>query len=321
MALAAAAVFVIAAITTGHDSPAAHPVPTTDVTSTPTSAPTTMPTPDITARVVVVHDAAPASSACGSVVPIELEVLNATAVDGPAPGDSIPSPAAGQFVRHWNADGYTVELRWPPDPRELEDSRPTVPDLLVGGWGSGSLFSITVTSPSNDRNPPVLYTVSTSPNTTFHEQPWNCSLAQVRLMSDDGRVETYGYRLPFISNPDPTVDLGPLVRIHRESLAAAPVDRPTICSDPNAASVQDLVRVEGEPSSNSPVEALRWFLDDEVSADVPRPTSGRPFEETHFVQDGSYRYEQYTAWFDYVTITVEPLAGGWAVTAWQRGTC
>jgi hypothetical protein len=263
------------------------------------------------------HVVVPGNGAeCGSTLPVSLGVPGATEARD-APMQSVPA-SHQQVVRRWVAADRTVEVRWPPDRRTLVATAPHPggDPGLVEGWSTGETGSLSAFGQTVGSTAPLLFEVAPLP-----DQPnglsWSCSVVQIRLSMANGASQTLGYRLPLGSSPAGLVDLGALVSLQRTSSAVVPRNRAMLCPD-RAGTVAS---VPGATPSATPVEALRTFLESDMARDVPQPELPRPFEQTLLASDGTYRFEHFVAWTQYVAITVDRMGAGWSVTNWERGEC
>jgi len=229
-------------------------------------------------------------------------------------------PVGRQVVRHWSTPERTIELRWPPDPRSLQVD-PTVgtaAGMQIGSWEMSSATMIVVRgSTDNGIEGPVLFSLSEHPGMHLGTLQPRCAVVQLRIIAADGKQQTVGVRLPLPVISGQLVDLGPLVGIRRTSSRVVAIDRPVECPT----NVSEVATVRAAVPNPSPLGALRDFVESAAGAQVPQPELLRPFTETYLPSDGSYRYEHFLAWSEYVAITVETTGHAWAVTHWEHGTC
>jgi hypothetical protein len=240
-------------------------------------------------------------------------------VKGPAP--STP-PVGRQVVRHWTTPQRTIELRWPADPRstKVDPIAATAVGIQVGSWGMSSQTMLTVRgSTDNGAEGPVLFVLTERPGANLTALSHRCSVVQMRIIAANGIQQTVGVRLPLPlpMMSDQLVDLGPLVSLQRSSPRVVPIDRSLECPT----QVSEVATVRAATPSPAPLGALRDFLESDAAAQVPQAEVLRPFTETYLPSDGTYRYEHFLAWSEYVAITVERTGHAWAVTHWEHGTC
>jgi FAD/FMN-containing dehydrogenase len=163
----------------------------------------------------------------------------------------------------------------------------------------------------------VIFTVKNVEHLDLSGRLRACGELQIRVVTAAGASQTVGIAIPVRSGQGAVYDLDPLVGQHSTSRAVVSRDRSTKCPD----KIDSVATVSAEVPSATPMEALRDFLESDVAADVPRAELPRPFEETYLESDGTFRYEHYLAWSEYVAITVDRMGGGWAVTNWEHGAC
>jgi hypothetical protein len=248
---------------------------------------------------------------------VEVTVGSVEAIKGPAPS----TPSVGrQVVRHWTTPERTVELRWPPDPRELStDPKHTgAAEVQVGSWEMSSQSVVTVrANPDNSALGPVLFVLTQKPRTNLGRLSPRCSVVQFRVTAANGTRQTVGLSLPLAALNGNLIDLGPLVHLRHTSQRAVPVDRSVECPT----QVSGVAAVRAAKSNSTPAGALSDFIESDAGRELPQPSSSSPFTETHLTSDNTYRYEHFLAWSEYVAITVERQGSGWAVTHWEHGEC
>ena len=202
---------------------------------------------------------------CGAALPITMDVP--AAVSGPNPGPAVYGPTSeGQLAKYWELPAGTIEVRWPPDPREMYDlgtprvrGNPAVFDgmsLSVPNDGSQAIVNI-----------PNLYgilTMTATPQASALAAP--CDLVQVRYIDHDGNQTTRGYNIAdLMSDPAFGTDLNPLIT--STNATARPNPATVVTCGENDIDTD----VTGLPSATA-AEALLAFL---ASGKVPRlMTSG-----------------------------------------------
>lgn len=261
--------------------------------------------------------------ACGRELPASISIPAAAApVNRPAP--DTPPLSDTQVVRSWVTPLFTLEARWPPDPRTLQ-ATPGLSDAspLFAGWHSlgPDELSVDVSNPADTIGNTVLsntdFTLMFVADPRVRAMSGECGLLQLRVMRHDGQRMTVGVRLAAGADGPQIIDLGPLVDRHATLDAAIGADRVLLC--PGV--VGSVAEVRDAPSAASPAEALRAFLASVISAAVPRSSSPRPFDETTLTANRTVRYEQFVEWTTFVTVTVGEVADGWDVIAWSTGSC
>jgi hypothetical protein len=292
-------------------SPTAIPPTTISPTTTPST------TPPAPVDLGTYRSSAPSAAACGSELPVEVAVASVAAVKGAAP--STP-PVGRQIVRHWTTPERTVEVRWPPDPRELSTGGKydVAANTQVGSWGMATQSVLTVRGGNdNGADGPVLFVVTQKRGIHLGVLTPRCSVVQFRVIAANGTYQTVGVPLPLPLMTGQLVDLGPLVEVRSTSLAVVPLDRAIACP----ANVTEVAAVHAALPNATPAGALRDFTESDAWRQVPQPELMRPFTQTRLTSDNTYRYEHFLAWSEYVAITVERSGTGWAVTHWEHGQC
>ncbi|MEQ1700153.1 MAG: hypothetical protein ABMA25_08585 [Ilumatobacteraceae bacterium] len=262
---------------------------------------------------------------CGGALPAKVDVFGADGfIDQAAP--DTPAPRL-QVVRTWVTPSFTLEARWPADPRELQAPPPPADEIgLLAGWSSTSpdRLTVDVSDPADTVGNTVRSTADFAltlvDNDQLRAMRGPCGQLQLRITRNDGVRETVGVLLAPADGPQ-IVSLGPLVSEHDTYSSHLAANRTLLCSPDTLASVSAVVEA---PSAATPVDALRAFLASELAAAVPRPSLPRPFDETTLDADGTVRYEHFVEWYTFVTITVSPsaeVAGDWQATAWSTGNC
>jgi hypothetical protein len=312
-------VFAVVAVVVGSGTRTARPA-ALPATSVPPSTSTTAPAPSTTVAPVDLGrvSVTPAVRVdCGSTLPVSVVVPGAAEDDfGPAPFTPAPDH---QVVRHWTAADRIIEVRWPADERQLQAPGvlPQMEPVLVESWGSSEAGAISAWGRAEGATGPLLFSLTAVPGVLTSALSRACSIVEVRVTMNDGNRETIGYRLPLTALGGGSVDLGPIVGLHRTSLAVVPRDRSSQCPD----RVGSVATVSFQTPSPTPAEALQTFLDADTVLDLRELGGPNPFEETFLKSDGTYRYERFLGWSEYVAMTVDRMGDGWAVTNWEHGHC
>jgi hypothetical protein len=308
---AAAAVVIVAGLVviTSRTDPrrAAAPVDTTATNAS--TAPSVSTAPNVSTPSTVVQPVR-GVPICDAELPITIKVPAATS--GPNPGPAVYGPTSeGQFAQYWELPAGTIEVRWPPDPREMYDlDTPRV-------RGNPSVFdSMTVSVPDDGSQAIVdipnlggaTLTMTTNPKAAGLAAP--CDVLQVRYIDLQGNQTTRGYKIAdFKSDPTFGKDLNPLIT--STHTAGAPDPATVVTCGGNDIDTD----VTGLPSATA-ADALLAFLD---SGKVPGLMTSRYSEFTASKDETSYAIIIDDRLITDITVTHAPE--GWTVSHVKASGC
>jgi PQQ-like domain len=258
---------------------------------------------------------------CGPELPVTVTVPDATSgpTDGAAAGT--PETAPGQIVKYWTRPVGIVEVRWPPDPRQLSGAPDSADWPKPWGFDSSSLAPEGPTvrlysggqSATSTEEPGAALELS-APRWP-QEDPPECRKIQVRFVAPDGATRTFGFSLADLSGP---FDLGPLIGL--ESDLANHLDPSDSIECPGTVETATQVP-DFRGGWTTPARALRAFLTSPAASPLDVPMPPRLFHQYHLTTNDSYRFEHFTNWNEHVTITVTRSDAGWHVSSWTRAKC
>ena len=246
---------------------------------------------------------------CGTDVPAHIEVPDA--IGAMAIGSDVNTEyLTTQFVAHWTTPTGVIEMRWPPDQRQLYADGPSPNSQLFD-------TSISMQIPQDDTQPSAISAVE--PGGSFRStieiangdvpSTPGCGLLQFTVRRFSGEQVTFGWDLS--GRPQFVTDIRPLIT--SSSTPATIPSEPIACGGDHTALGGPVTDPFAYPSS---AEALQGFLQSPVAERLIK--SG--YSEMK-APDASVVYGRDLGQGFVTLITVRHGDPGWNVTDWKASSC